>query len=74
MLRIKNAPQEFVNQCSALLFMKKSVRAAAYVPKTDPVGCITGSKGEPYKIDQDKCIKCGTCMEKCPFKAIFKNA
>jgi NADH-quinone oxidoreductase subunit F len=24
----------------------------------------------PYHINQEKCIKCGACMEQCPFKAI----
>ena len=30
--------------------------------------------GEPYAIDQDKCVKCGICQSKCPFKSILKNA
>jgi len=42
--------------------------------KKFPVNAIKGEKKVPYVIDQEKCIKCGACMEKCPFKAIFKNA
>ena len=42
--------------------------------KNCPVGAISGSKEEPYSIDQDKWIKCGVCMAKCPFKSFMKNA
>jgi NADH-quinone oxidoreductase subunit F len=33
-----------------------------------PVGAITGTKKEIHKIDTDKCIKCGTCIELCSGK------
>jgi NADH-quinone oxidoreductase subunit F len=32
------------------------------------VDAITGGKRMVHIIDQDKCIKCGTCLEKCPTK------
>ncbi len=35
-----------------------------------PVECISGDKKEMHVIDQDKCIKCGTCLEKCKFEAV----
>ena len=35
-----------------------------------PVNAIEGKIKEIYKIDQDKCIKCGACLDSCPFKAI----
>lgn len=35
-----------------------------------PVDAIKGKVKEPYIIDQDKCIKCGACIESCAFKAI----
>ncbi len=41
--------------------------------KACPVGAITGSVKEKHEIDQTKCIKCGTCLAKCPFKAIVKG-
>ncbi len=40
--------------------------------KACPVGAISGNVREPHVIDQDKCIKCGVCMEKCRFSAIVK--
>jgi len=38
-----------------------------------PVNAITGSVKEMHHIDTTKCIKCGSCMEKCRFGAIIKN-
>ena len=38
-----------------------------------PVTAITGEKKKPHVINQDLCIKCGTCFEKCKFKAIKKG-
>ena len=35
-----------------------------------PVGAISGKIKEPFVIDQAKCIKCGSCLESCAFKAI----
>ena len=38
-----------------------------------PAGAIVGSVKNPHVIDQNKCIKCGACMEKCKFGAIYKK-
>lgn len=35
-----------------------------------PVGAISGKIKEPFVIDNDKCIKCGTCKDNCNFRAI----
>ena len=39
-----------------------------------PTGAITGGKGLVHVIDQEKCTKCGTCLEVCParFNAVVK--
>jgi Fe-S-cluster-containing hydrogenase component 2 len=34
--------------------------------KRCPVEAISGGKNQIHVIDQDKCIKCGTCFEACP--------
>ncbi len=36
-----------------------------------PVGAISGERKEVHEIDQSLCIKCGACIEKCKFNAIF---
>ena len=38
-----------------------------------PVGAIEGTVKNPHVIHTEKCIKCGTCMEKCRFDAISKK-
>ena len=38
-----------------------------------PVSAISGTVKQPHVIDAEKCIKCGACVEVCPFKAIVKK-
>ena len=38
-----------------------------------PVNAISGEIKNPYVIDQEKCIKCGVCMDSCKFAAIEKK-
>jgi NADH-quinone oxidoreductase subunit F len=35
-----------------------------------PVDAISGEKKQVHLIDQEKCTKCGNCVEKCKFQAI----
>jgi coenzyme F420-reducing hydrogenase delta subunit/ferredoxin len=39
-----------------------------------PVDAVIGGKNRIHVVDQEKCIKCGTCMEVCPpkFSAVRK--
>ncbi|MDI6864822.1 NADH-ubiquinone oxidoreductase-F iron-sulfur binding region domain-containing protein [Thermodesulfovibrio yellowstonii] len=36
-----------------------------------PTGAVSGIKGQPYEIDSEKCIRCGSCKEVCKFDAIY---
>ncbi|SDG44082.1 NADH-quinone oxidoreductase subunit NuoF [Desulfosporosinus hippei] len=38
-----------------------------------PANCISGSVKEPHVIDEERCLKCGVCMEKCRFGAIVHH-
>lgn len=39
--------------------------------KRCPAEAITGEKKEPHVVDQEKCIKCGNCVDACKFKAVM---
>ena len=41
--------------------------------KACPTGAISGALKQPHAIDQEKCVKCGACIEKCRFNAIVKR-
>jgi ferredoxin len=49
-------------------------QACMICSKRCPVEAITGGKNRIHVIDQEKCIKCGTCLEVCPpkFGAVTK--
>ena len=38
-----------------------------------PAEAITGTVKQPHVIDVKKCLKCGSCMEKCKFGAISRE-
>lgn len=41
--------------------------------KVCPTQAISGERRQPHVIDQDKCIKCNSCFDRCPFGAIVKK-
>ena len=48
-------------------------RGCTLCARTCPNEAIEGKVREPHVINQDKCVKCGACMEKCRFGAIYKE-
>jgi len=52
----------------------KCDRACEHCVLTCPTEAIKGGKGEVKVIDQEKCSKCGTCLEVCPpeYNAVVK--
>jgi NADH-quinone oxidoreductase subunit F len=52
----------------------KCDRACEHCVLTCPTEAIKGGKGEVKIIDQEKCTKCGTCLEVCPpeYNAVVK--
>ena len=47
-------------------------RGCTICARNCPVEAIDGRPGYIHVIDQEKCIKCGTCMEVCTFGAVIK--
>jgi len=50
-----------------------SCKGCSLCKKACPVEAISGTIKAKHQIDSEKCIKCGTCLAKCPFKAIVKG-
>jgi len=52
----------------------KCDRACEHCVLVCPTEAIKGEKGEVKRINQEKCSKCGTCLEVCPpqYKAVIK--
>ncbi len=71
-IREKRCP---AHHCQALLnyTITDKCRGCTACVKVCPVNAISGVVKERHVIDPTKCIKCGSCMEKCRFGAIEKR-
>ena len=52
-------------------YITDACKGCTMCAKVCPAGCITGNKKEQHVIDTSKCLKCGTCIDKCKFNAII---
>ena len=71
-IREKRCP---ANVCKALIdfyINPDKCQACLLCLKECPAGAIQGDKDQVHWIDQEKCIKCGTCYEICSFHAVKK--
>lgn len=60
-------------QCRALkqyVIDPEKCKGCTACARACPVGAIHGTVKQPHEINQEACIKCGTCYEKCKFNAI----
>jgi len=61
--------------CQSLLtysIIPEKCKGCTLCKKVCPVDAITGTLKQVHDIDNAKCIKCGACVPKCPFKAIVR--
>jgi NADH:ubiquinone oxidoreductase subunit F (NADH-binding)/(2Fe-2S) ferredoxin/NAD-dependent dihydropyrimidine dehydrogenase PreA subunit len=61
--------------CQALLnfsIIPEKCKGCTLCKKVCPVDAIAGAVRTVHTIDTAKCIKCGACIPKCPFKAIVR--
>ena len=60
-------------RCKALArpeILAEKCKGCMLCNKKCPVGAISGERKKPHKIDPEKCIKCGACVEACKLHAI----
>jgi len=62
-------------QCASLVkyVINDNCIGCTVCAKVCPVQCISGERKQMHLIDQDQCIKCGACYDKCKFSAIDKQ-
>ncbi len=62
--------------CTNLLTYKISAekcKGCTLCKNVCPVDAIAGERKQPHTIIEDKCIRCGACISKCTFKAVYKG-
>lgn len=68
----KTCPAHVCKDLMKVQIMPDLCKGCSLCSRKCPVGAISGQIKSPFTIDQDKCIKCGVCIDTCKFKAIVK--
>ena len=69
-IKDKRCPAGVCSALKTIQIQEDLCKGCSKCARQCPVGAISGQIKSPYKIDQSKCIKCGVCVDTCPFKAI----
>ncbi|MCB2296474.1 NADH-quinone oxidoreductase subunit NuoF [Clostridium tagluense] len=69
----KKCPSKTCVKLKTIFIEAELCKGCSKCARICPVNAISGKVKEPFKIDQNKCIKCGACIEACAFKAIKED-
>lgn len=69
----KQCPAGICKSLLSYVILEDKCTGCTLCSRVCPVGCISGSVKQPHKINQDVCIKCGACFERCKFSAIVRK-
>ncbi len=66
----KRCPAGSCKSLVAYRIKPEACKGCTLCSKVCPADAISGERKGVHVIDKNKCIKCGACIEKCPFNAI----
>ncbi len=71
-IRDKRCPAAVCRDLISYSILEAACKGCEACKRACPADAVRGRKKSPHKIDQELCIKCGTCFDACKFKAIVK--
>jgi NADP-reducing hydrogenase subunit HndC len=71
-VRDKKCPAQVCKDLMQITILPDKCKGCTMCARVCPTNAIAGKVKEVHVIDQDICIKCGACIEKCKFGAIVK--
>ena len=71
-IKEKKCPAHVCKDLMSITIIPEKCKGCTLCARICPTNAISGTVKNPHVIDQDTCIKCGACIEKCKFGAIVK--
>ncbi len=71
-IRDKRCPAGVCQALVSFFIVAAKCRGCGLCARVCPTTAISGKPREPYVIERKDCVKCGACMDKCPFGAVIR--